>query len=238
MKSKSKLPASLRVIGRSFTDWWDGWLDLLVVVLVWIVAQVTIVFGPPATFGLYHVAYHLVNGESLGVRGLIEGARQYFWKAWLWMLLFVIVLLTMVANYTFYGQIGAEWGIFAQTFVVFVTFLWFGVQFYALPYMMEQIDKKLLVALRNGLFTLLAAPFFTLILAIVAVLVVGFSFLLVVPIFFGLPAFLPILGIRALYDRLEAFGIRKRELSPKELEQVESSRIRIQGMDEEQERPE
>ncbi len=46
-----KFPAVLRVIGRSIVDWWDSWLDMVLVTIVWFVAQITVIFGPPATFG-------------------------------------------------------------------------------------------------------------------------------------------------------------------------------------------
>jgi hypothetical protein len=79
MASKApRFPASLRVIGRSVVDWWDGWLDMVVTLMIWLFAQMTIVLGPPATFGLYYVVHNMINGEAQGVRGLIAGARMYF----------------------------------------------------------------------------------------------------------------------------------------------------------------
>ena len=43
------------------------------------------------------------------------------------------------------------------------------------------------------------------------------------------PAIIPMLGARAVQNRLVAFGIRQRDKTPKELERDESSRIHFPG---------
>lgn len=229
MATQSKVPASLRVIGRSVVDWWDGWLDMVIVIILWILAQVTIVLGPPATFGIYYVVYSMINGEALGARGMISGGRQYFWKAWIWGLLNIIAIVTLVVNYLFYGSIQANWGAIVQGVVLIAGFFWFCTQFYALPYFMEQEYKSIKVALRNGILTTLAAPFFTIVLIVPVVLVLGLSIVFVIPLFLGLPGLIPFLGFRALYNRLEAFGLRKPEKTPREIEFEESGKIDVPG---------
>jgi uncharacterized membrane protein YesL len=225
----SKFPASLRVIGRSIVDWWDGWLDMVVTLLIWLFAQMSIILGPPATFGLYYVVHNMVNGESLGVRGLISGGRQYFLKSWVWGVINIFAAVTIGVNYVFYGSIEANWGIFVQMFIILIGVLWVSTQFYALPFFFEQEQKKLRIALRNGLFTTLAAPFFTLPLLLVVAAVVSLSLGLIIPFFLGLPALIPFLGFRAMQNRLEAFGIREPEKTPKEIEYEESGQVPLPG---------
>jgi uncharacterized membrane protein YesL len=222
---------SLRVIGRSFVDWWDSWLDMVLVCIVWTLAQVTVILGPPATFGMYYVAYRLLNGESLGVRGLIEGGRKYFGKAWLWGLMNLAVMVVLVINVQFYSNVAAAWGLYLLIFILMLGFLWFCTQFYALPYFMEQDGKSLKVALRNGLLTTMAAPFFTLILMLVVGVVLVASFTVVLPLFLGLPGLIPVLGFRGMYDRLVAFKLREPEKTPKEIEAEQSSRIVVPDFD-------
>ncbi len=227
----SRIPASLRVIGRSIVDWWDGWLDFVMISIVWLLAQVTIILGPPATFGAYYVAHSMLNGESLGVRGLIEGARKYFGKALLWGVLNWAVAALFVVNYQFYGSIQAAVAPYIRVFVITVMLVWLSTQFYALAFFMEQEDKRLRVALRNGVLTTLAAPFFSLILLILTLFLLGFSIALVLPAFLGLPGLIPVLGIRAMSDRLITFGIRQREKTPKEIEFEQSGHIDVPVMD-------
>jgi uncharacterized membrane protein YesL len=224
-------PASLRVIGRSIVDWWDGWMDMVLVTAVWFFAQLTIVLGPPATFGAYYVVYNMVNGEALGVRGLIEGAKKYFWKSLLWGLLNLFVLITVGVNFQFYGSIDAIWGFYLQVFIAMLGVFWLATNFYALPYFMEQDVKKLRIALKNGMLTTLAAPFFTIVLMIMGAIVLLLSFGFVIPLFLGLPGLIPMMGYRAMYDRLVAFGIRQKEKTPKEIEYEAGGRINVPTLD-------
>jgi uncharacterized membrane protein YesL len=225
----SKVPASFRVIGRSFVDWWDGWLDMVVVTSLWLLAQFTILLGPPATFGLYHVVHNMINGEATGARGMIAGGKKYFLKSWVWGVINILVIVTIYINYIFYAGIEAVWGLFVSMFVILLAVLWASTQFYALAYFFEQDTKKLRIAMRNGIFTTLAAPFFTFALLIIVAAVIVLSLGLVIPFFLGLPALVPFLGFRAMLNRLEAFGLREREKTPKEIEYEQSSKIEVPG---------
>lgn len=227
-----KLPASLRVIARSVVDWWDSWLDMVLVTGVWFLAQLTIILGPPATFGLYYVVYRMKkDGEALGVRGLIEGARKYFGKALLWGLLNLVVYATLVVNFNFYSSIAAWWGLYLLIIVIMIGVYWTCAQFYGLPYFMEQEAKVIRRALWNGFLTSLAAPLFTLIVMVVVVLDLVLSIGFIIPFFLALPAIIPFLGFNSLYDRLETFGLRAREKTPREIEAEQGGRMDIPSLE-------
>jgi hypothetical protein len=228
---KLSFPASLRVIGRSSVDWWDGWLDFVQLSIVWLFAQLTIVLGPPATFGVYYVVHQMLNGEALGVRGMIAGARKYFWKSLAWGLLNLVVLFTAVVNYEFYGAVQAAWGPVVRAFVVMLTLLWLSTQFYALPYFMELEVPRLRTALKNGFLTTLAAPLFSFILLIFAFIIMVASFGFILPVFLGLPGLIPVLGVNAMYDRLIAFGLKKPDKTPKQIEYEQGSKLNIPALD-------
>ena len=226
-----RVPASLGVIGRSFVDWWDNWIDMVLVTIVWFIAQLTIVLGPPATFGYYYYVSQMINGESLGVRGLIRGARMYFGKSWQWGALNLLGWIVLVINFQFYGQVKAIWGIYLQVVIVMMIYLFTATNFYALPYFMAIEQKSLKVALNNGIRTTLAAPFFTIVLLLICLVVGIASIGLILPFFMGLPGVIAVLGFRAMEDRLVKFGLRKREKTPKEIEAEQGGRIRVQGKD-------
>jgi uncharacterized membrane protein YesL len=227
----SRFPASLRIIGRSIVDWWDGWLDMVLVTIAWFLAQFTIILGPPATFGLYYVVYNMINGEAHGLRGMFEGARKFFLKSLLWGVINLVVLVTIAVNIQFYGSIAAGWGLYIQIVIVLMAVIWLATQFYALAYFMENEDRSLRVAMRNGVLTALASPLFTFVMLIFSALVAALSIGLIIPFFLGLPGLIPFLGFRAVDDRLVAFGKRTREKTPKELEAEESSKIEIPNLE-------
>lgn len=220
-----KFPMVLRVFGRSFREWWDSWLDMVMMTAVWFFAQLTIVLGPPATFGVYYAINSQLNGQGLGVRGMIEGARKHFWRALLWGVINLAVIVTIYINFRFYSAIEAAWGLYLVVFVALLTFVYLGTNFYGLAYYAMLEKPSLKVALRNGVLTTLASPIYTLVLLIPVALIMVGSVTIVLPMFLGLPAFIPVLGTRAVEERLVAFGLRKAEKTPKEIEMEESSKL-------------
>ena len=211
------LPASWRTIGRGIMDWWDSWLDFEVMTLVWFFAQLTIILGPPATFGMYHVANKMLrDGEALGLKGMIQGARMYFGKALLWGLVnFLALLLGVVNLWFYYGQLDKVWGLAAEILVLLLVVFWLITQFYAVAFFMEQINQNVFLAIRNGFYLTMGSLFYTLMIMVVVVALVGLSVSFVIPIFLGAPALIVMLGTRALFDRLVVLGLKKADPDPK-----------------------
>lgn len=215
-----KWPAPLRVIGQSVVDWWDSWLDFEIITIVWFFAQFTIILGPPATFGVYHVVHVLQHeGESTGIKGLFQGAKMYFGKSLLWGLVNWVVLLLAWVNITFYAQMGTTVGMIAQWVVILLTVAYLFAQFYAVAFFMQMKDesKNVFIAIRNGLFLALGEPFFTLVLMIFAAFLAGLSAAFVIPVFLGVPALIAVLGSRGMRDRLIKFGKIKPDVDPREI---------------------
>jgi hypothetical protein len=207
----AQLPAPFQVILQSLRDWWDEWFNILVVGVVWLLCWLTVLLGPPATLGLYHVAHALAHGESLGLSGLFAGGRRYFFTSWRWALVNLAAIIVLFVNFVFYGQVDAVWGVFLQGLFIGLGVLWWVVQFFTLPYLMEQEQPQLRLALRNGLLTVLASPGYTLVLVGVAALIIAFSLLLVMPLFLGIPCLIALLGTRAVMERIETFGVHERD---------------------------
>ena len=213
-----KWPAFLRVFGKSVVDWWDGWMDFEIMGVVWLIAQVTVILGPPATFGVYYAVNTLIRtGENIGLRGAIDGARKYFLRGLAWGAMNWAVLIISFINMSFYFNLQTQIGLIALIFIAFVTALWLIVQFYAVPFYMAQEQEKIFLAFRNGLYLALASPLFTLGLMIFVLVIIALSVVFVIPAFLALPMLVPVLATRALYDRLEAFGIRKKDPDPREV---------------------
>jgi len=202
--------ASLPVIVQSFQEWWDDWVNLTIQNLICLLCWLTIILGPPATFGLYYVTNRLAHGESIGLGGLVEGGRRYFLLSWLWMLINLLVAIIISYNYFFYTSYETLWTDFLQAFFIILGVIWLVVQFYALPYLMEQEKKHLGIALRNGLYTTLAAPGYTLVVTGVGALLATLSIVLIFPVFLGVPCLIILIGNRAVIERLATYQVRER----------------------------
>jgi hypothetical protein len=184
--------------------------------MLWWLAWVTIVLGPPVTFGVYYVANQLAQGKAAGPAGLLEGVRRYFVMSWLWFLLNVAVAVLAGANLLFYRSFETTWARLLEAFFWLVAAAWLIVQFYALPFAIAQEKKSLWVALRNGLFTALAAPGYTAVLIVGSLLVLTISTGLFALLFIGGLCLIPVLGSYAVLERLEAYGLRARPRGPQE----------------------
>jgi hypothetical protein len=214
-----KWPAPLGVIGKSVVAWWDAWLDFELITIVWFFAQFTVILGPPATFGVYHVIHVMAHeGEATGLRGMFDGARMYFGKALVWGVVNWAALILAYVNIVFYSQMATTLGLIARWIVILMTITYLVTQFYAVAFFMQMKDenKNVFLALKNGLYLALGQPVFTFVLVIFASILV-LSFSLVIPIFLGVPALIAVLGTYGMRDRLTTFGLLRKEIEPREV---------------------
>ena len=200
-----QIHSAWQVIQASLAAWWYSWLTLMLLNTLLVLCWISIILGPPATFGFYYAIHALETSHSTNWREFVEGVKIYFFKAWLWALLNIAVVLLLTISIEFYSQ-------FEQTVVLFVPLLfigilWFCVQFYALPYFMAQEQKQLYIALRNGLFTLLASPLYSLMLFLFIAFILWLSMLLPILFVIGSPALIAVLGVHAVRERVKTFQI-------------------------------
>ncbi|MBI5671444.1 MAG: DUF624 domain-containing protein [Chloroflexi bacterium] len=203
-----QLSASVYVIRRALADWWYDWVSLALINVVWALAVLTLVLAPPATLAAFYATNQLAQGRSVSVSDFVSGFRQYFLLSYAWAAVNVMAAVLVWSGIRFYGQFGADWSLLLLLLVVAIGLGWLVVQFYALPYLMEQEQRNVLVALRNGLFTGLASPLYTLVLAIFSGAIIALSLALVALIFLGGPCLIALLANHAVRERLVTFGIR------------------------------
>lgn len=201
-----KLPPFLRTIWVAFLHWWDDLVMQSVMSLLWSLSWLTVVLGPPLTFGIYYVQSQYVRGENPGLPGLWQGARKYFWVSWRWMLGNLFVAVVFYASIDAYNRIGGLAASVGHDLTLLVTLVWFISQFYAIPFLMLQEGRpSLWRAWRNSLLLTLASPLYLLGLLVFLALFGIVSLLLVFPVVLGFITMLSILAAQALRDRLETF---------------------------------
>lgn len=207
----NELRRAVSVIRSSSVLWWRDWLVLAALNLAWVVAWVTLLLGPPATFALYRAAQTVVRGEPLDFRDLVRDLRRDFLKSWLWGLVTLGVSLVIWLTVGFYGQLAAGWTTGLQFVSLLVGMFWLALGLYTLPYLLEGETASLRQAFRNALFTLLASPVYTAVLTGFAWLLLYLGSRFVFLFFLGLPCLIAVLGTVAVQERLTTFKIRRRE---------------------------
>lgn len=205
-----QVTAALQTLGRALSDFWYQWVVLMLINVLWLLCCVTIVLAPPATFGMFYATNELANGRGVGYADFFAGLRRFFKIGWLWGILNVIAFFLVWLNIQFYGQVAESWSLTLLFLTLIVAATWLMVQLFAVPYLIEQERKHLGIAMKNALFTLLATPLYSFLLA----LFVGtFLYLIMtqaIAVLLGAPAFVALLSNRAVLNRLEAFGLRQR----------------------------
>lgn len=202
----------LRMLWNGLKIWWEAWVGLWLFGLVWVLCWATLVLGPPATFGFFYAVRRLIVEKETKWKHFYQPAKTYFFASWLWFLANLLVLYIVFSNYVYYGRITISVGGILKVLAVGVGILWIAVQFYALPYLMLLEKKSLLIAWKNGLFTILASPIFSLVLWVV-IAVILFLHVMIFPIFLAGPGLVVLLATIAVEDRIQKFGIRERDAS-------------------------
>ncbi len=175
----------------------------LVVNLLWLMLNGLVVTGPPATLALFYVANRLAHEEPTDVRDFLTALRRYFSVAWRWGTINLFVLFFLVGDVILMGQLAPQ-SLLPWMQGVYVTALltWLLLQLYTLPFLFEQEQPQVKLALRNGAVMLGRNPGFSLALGLllVWVVVLGTLFFLIIVAVGGL--LIALIANHAVLNRL------------------------------------
>ena len=196
----------------AFRRWWDVAVEMMIINIVGALACLTVVLAPFAIFGMWYTASVMLYGEDYGIGRAFslfwEGIRKYWLNALKWFVVNIIILVVLIVNIIYYGKMDEFWAVILRSFFVVMTIIWGMIQMYTVPYLFEQNDKRLRVAIKNGCFTMLAAPVFSLLICggiyVLAIVCLG----LFVPSFLGGIPLLGFLSSAAVLNRIKKYKLR------------------------------
>ncbi|MBN2304986.1 MAG: hypothetical protein JXQ72_10935 [Anaerolineae bacterium] len=194
------------VFWETLRDWWNGMVGLAVMNVIWLALSLTVVLLPPATAAMYAVTNSIAHGTGGRIRDLGEGARRYAWVSYRWALLNVLVGVAFAVAVPFWGSMPGLPGAVGLTGLGLILLLWLIMQFYCWPFLMEQEEQRLFLALRNSLFLALANPIYNAVILSMAVLALLVSVFLPLLVAVFTISFVALLGNRAVVERLRVFG--------------------------------
>lgn len=194
------------VLRDSFRDLWEDVWSVAVCNLLWLVSQVLILPGPPATLALFQYGNRVARGEVAGVSDFLRGIRQFWGTGWRWGILNLLVVGLLIGDYLLTGRLSqSPAGQFAQGFYLAVLAAWFILQLYTLPFLFEMEDYNVLAALRNGALMLGRNPVFSLALAAFLICILAFGVLLFMLSAAAGGVFVAFAGNHAVRNRLNAY---------------------------------
>ena len=125
------------------------------------------------------------------------------------MLLNLLVSVILIVNIQFYWSLARWWSLMLTAVFLFLGLFWAMIQLYVIPYFIVQETKSLTLALKNAGLTFLAAPGYTLLLFLFTVGLIFTSVVFILPLILALPSLAVLIGVHAVIDRIQAYGITK-----------------------------
>lgn len=195
---------ALKILFLSLRDTWLDLWSVLVCNIVWLIANLLIIPGPPVTLALFYYANQTAHEETVNVTDFFKAIPRYWWIGWRWGILNLIVLVVLVGDVilTSYQSQTPSAVFFSGIYFTIVAF-WLLLQIFTLPFLLEQEEPSVVQALKNGVLMIGKNPFFSLslIFLLLITLAVGVvAFMLSVVLGGTLVAFV---GNRAVLNRLE-----------------------------------
>jgi len=163
------------IMKLAFRDTWQEFGSILIVHLLFLLGNVLLLSGPPATLALFFYGNRIAHGETASERDFLRAVRTYWGPAWRWGAINFLVMGLLIGDYVLTGKLaaGSAWLPFLQGLYVYLLGLWLLVQLFLPPFLFEQAQPAVLQALRNaavfvgrnGIFVVMLALLLSLTLA-------------------------------------------------------------------------
>ncbi|MGD9048229.1 MAG: hypothetical protein PVF77_09265 [Anaerolineae bacterium] len=204
---------ALKVTWQSVKDLWDEFVILIMLNVVWSLsillalapqlllgsANLGLALGlslllsipiPIVSGALCFVTNQVAHERAVGWDTFVSGLRLYWRKSLAVALINLVVLILIVANLQFYAvYLEGTWTNFAVAAWILLGIYWYIAQIYWFPMILELESEKVLLALRNALSLVLVSPGFSIVLAIILLIITILCIGLTIP----LPLFMAVL---------------------------------------------
>jgi hypothetical protein len=146
------MDAARRIWASAFRDTWQELWTILIVHLLFLLATVLIIPGPPATLALFFYGNRIAHGEVATERDFLYAIRAYWGPAWRWGMLNLAVIGLLVGDYYLTGRLvqNVNTAHFIQGLYLTLLTGWLLLQIFALPFLFEQNRPSVSQALRNS----------------------------------------------------------------------------------------
>ncbi|HSL44657.1 MAG TPA: hypothetical protein VK897_14570 [Anaerolineales bacterium] len=166
------MSAALRTLGLAFRDTWQELWTILVIHVLFLLANILIIPGPPAILALFFYGNRIAHGEVANERDFLKAMRRYWKPAWRWGLLNVVVIGLLTGDYYLIGKLidTSNTADFIQGLYITLLAGWILLQLFALPFLFEQERPSVPQALRNATVFIRKNLLFTFVLALLLAL--------------------------------------------------------------------
>jgi hypothetical protein len=138
-----------------------------------------------AYYALNSVCNRVANGFAISWEYYFTNFKQSIWKTWRYMIFTNVVGILIAINFLWYPQSfpGQPWVAWVMGAWLAAGIFWTAIQFYAIPFYVEQESKSWRIAFKNAALVAGANPLFTFLLLVVTSVVLILSIGLLPPLF-------------------------------------------------------
>ncbi len=192
----------LRLLPRAIGVWWREFAFLVLLNFIWLVCQVTVVLGAPATAALVYVGRRVVDGELIDLGEFWRGLRGNFTAALKWGIAQIAVYGVLAFNLWFYAGRSGLAVLSLRYAWTFMAAIWFAINLYFWPLHFEQADRRFRTTISNSVKMALLNPNETIVYTVAALVVIVFCVGTGAFLGFVLGAWLSIWGVLVVRENL------------------------------------
>ncbi len=205
-KNDDMIKAILFILRETFRDIWSDLWTMLVVNFFWLLANLLIIPGPPATLALFYYTNCIAHDEVTDLADFWRVFCQNWGVAWRWGGINAGVILFLIVDIALTGQLRSSLMPYMQGLYLVTLTGWLALQLFTLPFLFEQETMNIRLARRNACTLAGNNPGFAILLLVCLILILILStaaFML--SLMFGM-VFLACACNRAVINRLEESG--------------------------------
>ena len=195
---------ALGILRLSLQDIWQELGTILIVNLLFLVATILVIPGPPAALALFYYGNRIAHDEIATERDFLRAIREYWGPAWRWGFINLIVIGLLTGDYYLVDRLTENTDMAAFVQGLYVTLLagWLLLQWFTLPFLLEQKEPRVGQAFRNAALFMSKNFVFVFILALLLILslMIGTLVFMLTFVFGG--AFVAFAGNRAVLSAL------------------------------------
>jgi uncharacterized membrane protein YesL len=200
------------LLPRAIGLWWREFLFLVLLNFIWLLCQLTIVLGGPATASLVYVARRVADGELIGLDDFGQGIRENFAAGLKWTIAQLLVYGVLGFNLWFYAGRQGLAALALRYAWTIMALLWFAINLYFWPLYLEQADQRFRTTISNATKMAFLNPNETIIYTIAAPLLIALCAATGALLGFVLGAWLSLWGVLIVRANLaEAVRTSERE---------------------------
>jgi uncharacterized membrane protein YesL len=176
--------------------WWgikEGFYQLgrlIVLNVTWVLFSLPVITLPAATLALAHsIRIMVVDETNYSWKIFLEGFKRYLFSSWRWFFPTILLPVIFIYNLLFFAVENYALSVGIQAANIVMLMIWFVLQTFTLPFLVEQEQPVMRVALLNGIRLLYQKPGMYWFTSIFLWVFLTFSIVLITPIFIVSNAF-------------------------------------------------